>query len=361
MGLADLDVFLEWFRDNAAGDLPTIAARCPSPGARDWVRGYADVFRALGLLHELSSGSWQVARPHAHAFFRSLHDMNARRNPILGPFPLGDDIEPGMTWMEIFAALERRRLPLVRDVLNMLPRDEWEGALERRVRMQSASILALVGHHSGEPHVLLEYDAKNWRRYRLVGGKRQRKGSGPETSAQTLVRELEEELDLNIDKVFSFGGPACVVPVLDLSRRLVDVAHYTFSVFRPTRIFERPICYDGTQKGDMWWLPLGEVLAAAERRDDRLFHDFIGNTLVLDLLRRQPVEYQLSPADVVRIRSFGGGALRPPNEHKKNGDSTLSRRWAVTFLTGEICPEVAPSAPRKRLGTRGGTTRGGLG
>lgn len=314
MPYEDLAVFVDWFRRQDRATIEDLAAVIPYEGAVDLVRGYMDVFRALGLLSSDGRDLRLAHEPrHASAFFRAICDLLLHGNYVFGPLESDTD-----TWLQILRAIEQRRLRVVqRDI------EHWKAAgitdiadrLEGRVRKQVASAMVLVGVWENVPHVLLEFDPLHWRRYRLVGGKRRRPEVQEtiEPPLETILRELREELDTQVERVLTFDGATGDAFVLDVSRRLGELTYYTFHLFQPVRCSGRPLTYDGTQKQQLWWLPVADVLAAAARRDDLLFHELLDNSVTRMLLTSPRSSYQLDAQDAARIRIFGAAPLAPPS------------------------------------------------
>ena len=268
-------------------------------------------FRALVFSRAIRTGGCAGHESaHAAAFFRAMTDLIRRERFVLGRLTRGS-----ATWVEVLYAIERRRHDLIQTQISAWKRDGVDiGAqLEGVVRKQAASELVLVGALDGVHHVLLEYDADHWKRYRLVGGKRRRgeASDAAESPLETMHRELREELDTQFDRVFSVDH-ACSISLLDVSRRLGELTHYTFHVFQPVRLTGRSLNYDGTRRNYLRWFRLEDVLAAVERRDDSIFHQLLDETPVKLLLANPRCHYDLSPNDAARIMTARDDGSLPP-------------------------------------------------
>jgi 8-oxo-dGTP pyrophosphatase MutT (NUDIX family) len=223
-------------------------------------RGVLDVLRLLGLV-ERQGEEIVTTGEVAHMLLRSLWAH------------LRDGVRVGFDWERLDRTGDVRGVDLIRAVEAARVSAVPKPTPARSVRVAQAVVKTIRG---GVPLYLMQYD-EHAGQFQMLGGKAE---SGEDDLAETLRRELAEELDLPATP----GEADCILTPLEADREIVSLSptyglltRYAFSFYHVGRVR-----FSVRTDQDTCWLSGDEIMAcraADERPISALYCDALGGRL----------------------------------------------------------------------------------
>lgn len=230
-----------------------------------------DVAASFGIVKR---GSGALAHPeHSRYMLECILQYLDAHQPILGDLTTKGD----RPWVQVLGTLESAR------------------TFVKPHRRANVAQAVITGVNSNARYVLVEFDVKAWKRFKLVGGKESTK----EGALLTIQREMSEEIQRDVNDILILAKqPIADVTVDSVSRTVGARTVYTIVLFALQETRPGALNFSGELGPSLKWLAVDDLQWGLQNTPECFFADTLGHPVVLDHISTKAPAYSISDEEL---------------------------------------------------------------